>query len=120
MSINPVNNPLLANIGTLSRPGDAQRTNTSNVPTRTTDVTAPIVRQPLKPQAPIAGAAAQSAVPAEAPAGTDPTLWSVLTNDERNFFAKTASLGPLTYGRIKAATNAAPPAVRGGRLDVRA
>lgn len=120
MSINPVNNPLLANIGTLSRPGETQRTNTSNVPTRAADVPTPAARPVLKPQAPIAGAAAQSAVPAEAPAGTDPTLWSVLTSDERNFFAKTASLGPLTYGRIKASTAAAPPAVRGGRLDVRA
>lgn len=75
----------------------------------------------LKPQTPIAGqGATQSAVPAEAPAGTDPMLWSVLTNDERNFFAKTAALGPLTYGRIKAATTPTPPAARGVRLDVRA
>ncbi len=75
----------------------------------------------LKPQTPIAGqATTQSTVPAEAPAGTDPTLWSVLTNDERHFFAKTAALGPLTYGRIKAATNPAPAAARGVRLDVRA
>ena len=122
MSINGVNNnPLLANLGTLGRAGDAARTNTSNVPARTTDAQPTTVRPALKPQTSIAGSAAtQSAVPAEAPAGTDPTLWSVLTNDERNFFAKTATLGPLTYGRIKAATAATPPAVRGGRLDVRA
>lgn len=76
----------------------------------------------LRPQTPIAGhsASTQSAVPAEAPAGTDPTLWSVLTSEERNFFAKTAALGPLTYSRLKAATHPAPPAARGVRLDVRA
>ena len=77
----------------------------------------------LKPQPPLTGAAAQTqaAVPPEAPAGTDPTLWSVLTTEERNFFAKTAALGPLTYSRIKAASpsNTAPPS-RGVRLDVRA
>jgi hypothetical protein len=79
-------------------------------------------RAALKPQAPIAGqGVGQSAVPAEAPAGTDPAFWSVLTSEERNFFAKTASLGPLTYSRFKAATTPpAPPAARGVRLDVRA
>lgn len=77
----------------------------------------------LKPQAPIAGQqATQSPVPAEAPAGTDPAFWSMLTTEERNFFAKTASMGPLTYGRYKAATATppAPPTARGVRLDVRA
>ena len=121
MSINGVNNPLLANIGTLGRPGEAQRPSAANVPARAPDAQPAAARPALRTQTPIAGnAATQSAVPAEAPAGTDPTLWSVLTNDERNFFAKTATLGPLTYGRIKAATAAAPPSVRGGRLDVRA
>jgi hypothetical protein len=76
----------------------------------------------LKPQAPIAGAGAQAAnaVPAEAPPGTDPALWSVLTSEERGFFAKTAAMGPLTYGRIKAVTHPAPPVARGVRLDIRA
>lgn len=75
----------------------------------------------LKPQTPIVGEATpQSVVPAEAPAGTDPALWGVLTTEERNFFAKTAALGPLTYSRIKEVTNPVPPAARGVRLDVRA
>ncbi len=65
-------------------------------------------------------ASTPSAVPAEAPPGTDPALWSVLTSEERTFFSKTAALGPLTYGRIKNATLPTPPAMRGGRLDVRA
>lgn len=127
MSIHGINNPLLTTIGPLNRPSDASRAgaSTDRVNPRTSDAQTstltPALRPALRPQAPIAGGvAAQSTVPAEAPAGTDPTLWSVLTNDERNFFAKSASLGPLTYGRIKAGTNVAPPAVRGGRLDVRA
>lgn len=75
----------------------------------------------LRPQAPIAGGAGtQGAVPAEAPRGTDPALWSVLTSEERQFFAKTAAMGPLTYGRLKAATAPVPPSARGVRLDVRA
>ena len=65
-------------------------------------------------------ATAPSSVPLEAPAGTDPALWDVLTTEERTFFSKTAALGPLTYGKIKSATLPAPPAMRGGRLDVRA
>ena len=44
----------------------------------------------------------------------------MLTADERYFFAKTAALGPLTYGRIKSVSHPAPPAARGVRLDVRA
>jgi hypothetical protein len=59
-------------------------------------------------------------LPQEAPAGTDPALWSVLTSDERAFFAKNASLGPLTYGRIKAELPTAAPIARGARIDVRA
>jgi hypothetical protein len=126
MSINGISNPLHTNIGPLARPGEAARPATERTQTRPSDGNANSAnalgaRPALKPQAPIAGQAAlQTAVPAEAPAGTDPTLWSVLTNEERNFFSKTAALGPLTYGRIKAATMPAPPSVRGGRLDVRA
>jgi hypothetical protein len=65
-------------------------------------------------------AAAPSTVPAEAPAGTDPELWSMLTTEERAFFARSAALGPLTYGRLKEAIMPTPPAARGVRLDVRA
>jgi hypothetical protein len=119
MSINGISNPLLANIGPLARPDESSRTSVDRNRTQNTAI-APATTPALRPQAPIAGQAAQHAVPAEAPAGTDPTLWSVLTNEERNFFAKTASLGPLTYGRIKSAAPSAPPSVRGGRLDVRA
>ncbi|MEO7362309.1 MAG: hypothetical protein ABI120_18405 [Gemmatimonadaceae bacterium] len=121
MSINGIGNPLLANIGPLARPDESSRTSIDRNRTGASGAaSAPAIAPALRPQAPIAGQSAQNVVPAEAPAGTDPTLWSVLTSEERNFFAKTASLGPLTYGRIKASMPAAPPSVRGGRLDVRA
>jgi hypothetical protein len=42
----------------------------------------------------------------------------VLTGEERTFFAKLGSMGPLTYGRVMQAPNA-PPTIRGGRLDVK-
>lgn len=58
------------------------------------------------------------AVPAEPPAGVDPSLWTILTSEERRFFARARALGPLTYGpRAGGATPAAP--APGGRLDVR-
>ncbi|HEY0776460.1 MAG TPA: hypothetical protein VGD56_00715, partial [Gemmatirosa sp.] len=72
----------------------------------------------------------QASLPAEAPAGTDPELWGVLTGEERAFFAKSSASGPLTYGRVAAgvqalqgnaaAANAFGAAARGGRLDVKA
>jgi hypothetical protein len=57
-----------------------------------------------------------------APEGTDPGLWSVLTSEERNFFARTVTSGPLTYSRVMlSGTRATPaPAARGGRIDIRA
>jgi hypothetical protein len=129
MSVNGINNtPLLPNLGA-SRAEAARTQGQANGAQNGLDRASLATQQAranananaLKPQTPIAGAAATpSVVPAEAPAGTDPVLWSVLTNDERNFFAKTASLGPLTYSRIKAATNPTPPTARGVRLDVRA
>ena len=79
--------------------------------------------QPSAPnalRAPAAAPGAQAALPAEPPAGTDPALWSILSSEERTFFAKSQAMGPLTYGR-KMAERLEPalPAVRGGRLDIR-
>ena len=67
-----------------------------------------------------AGAPGTPTLSAEPPAGTDPALWSILSADERSYFAKSQASGPLTYGR-KMAERAATsmPAVRGGRLDIR-
>ncbi len=56
------------------------------------------------------------------PAGTDPALWSILTNEERTFFTRAATSGPLTYSKVmnlnSPSTNAPP--IRGRRLDIRA
>ncbi|AMW03993.1 hypothetical protein [Gemmatimonas phototrophica] len=126
MSINGINStPLLPNLGA----NRAESARTQNAGQNGLDRASLATQQArtananaLKPQTPIAGqGAAQSIVPADAPAGTDPAFWSVLTTEERNFFAKTANLGPLTYSRFKAATEPqTPPAARGVRLDVRA
>lgn len=125
MSVNGINHTSpLANLGSLTRAESnrAQQNGQTGTAQQAGQQARAAQTATLKPQTPIAGQAAstQSSVPAEAPAGTDPTLWSVLTSEERNFFAKTAALGPLTYSRIKAATQPAPPAARGVRLDVRA
>lgn len=124
MSINGISNPLLGNFGPLGRQ-DVARPQTDRAGTAPgsagSPVAAPAARPTLPAQAPIAGqGGAHSAVPMEAPAGTDPVLWGVLTTEERTFFAKTAAMGPLTYGRVKAVTHPAPPTARGVRLDVRA
>ncbi len=122
MSLNGINNnPLLSSLGPLVRPGATQTVNpgaantTRPAPERAYGIgeRAPVTARPTIASAP-------SAVPAQAPAGTDPALWNVLTTEERAFFSKSAALGPLTYGKIKNATLPAPPAMRGGRLDVRA
>ena len=65
---------------------------------------------------------APSALLARAPEGTDPGLWSVLTSEERNYFSKTVTSGPLTYSRVMlSGARATPaPAARGGRIDLRA
>ncbi len=57
-------------------------------------------------------------VPAEAPPGTDPALWSVLSPAERSYFARMRSMGPLTYGP-GSGNSGAPGVVQGGRIDVR-
>lgn len=62
----------------------------------------------------------QGVVAPEAPAGTDPELWKVLTNEERSFFSRMSTGGPLTYGRQSATAAPQAPIARGGRLDVRA
>lgn len=57
---------------------------------------------------------AGSALPVEPPPGTDPELWAVLTSEERAYFARVQSFGPLTYSRGERA----PALPRGGRIDV--
>ena len=60
------------------------------------------------------------AVPVQPPPGTDPALWSILSGEERAFFAKAGAMGPLTYGRVFSDMKTPQlPAARGGRLDVK-
>lgn len=124
MSVNGINPNPLSTLGSLqrpdaTRPNGAAQTGMDRAAQATQNARANQLAS-IKPQTPLA-APTQNSVPAEAPAGTDPELWNVLTSEERNFFAKTSALGPLTYGRYKAAVNpATPPAARGIRLDVRA
>ncbi len=122
MSLNGINNnPLLSSLAPIARPGAATTSNgvAPNIARPSTERAAGIAeRAPVGVRPPIA--TAPGTLPAEAPPGTDPALWNVLTTEERAFFSKTAALGPLTYGKIKNATLPTPPAMRGGRLDVRA
>jgi hypothetical protein len=68
--------------------------------------------------APAAAGAARANAPAPAPPGTDPALWSVLSDEERAFFAKVGAMGPLTYGRVLSGQMTPPAAaLRGGRVD---
>jgi hypothetical protein len=78
------------------------------------------VPAPAPAHTPNATPPAGAAVPTQAPPGTDPELWSVLSAEERVFFAKLGAMGPLTYGRVLSQAQQAPvPAARGGRLDVK-
>jgi hypothetical protein len=57
----------------------------------------------------------------DAPNGVDQELWSVLSKEERSFFMKAGTMGPLTYGRMSSSQNPTPaPILRGGRLDIKA
>lgn len=76
---------------------------------------APVERQPAPEPAP---QVRPNALPIDAPSGTDPQLWSVLTSEERTFFARARAMGPLTYGPGAQGTGSAGPA-RGGRVDIR-
>lgn len=100
------------------RPGANERTRAN------ADAAAPApVATPAATRAQAARAAqrAGGALPAEAPAGTDPELWKILTSDERQHFATAGARGPLTYGHL--ARSQPPqelPVSRGARLDLRA
>ena len=79
----------------------------------------PVPAPAVKPTA-TTSAKSQASVPVEPPEGTDPALWSVLSADERAFFAKAGAMGPLTYGKALREMNGQQlPAFRGGRLDVK-
>jgi len=77
------------------------------------------VGDPASQETSSAERAVDGGLPVEAPPGTDPDLWSVLTADERRFFARAKTLGPVVYtpGKLGLAEIGLQ---RGGRLDVRA
>jgi hypothetical protein len=137
MALPGVNNPLTSSLATIGRPqpgtaggvrpgqpgqpGGVQPGQPGGVrPGATRPAAAPPPGLRTQPSL----TAPQPGLSAEAPAGTDPELWQMLTGEERAYFAKAATAGPLTYGRISAGVNALqgnlPAAARGGRLDVRA
>jgi hypothetical protein len=76
--------------------------------------TVEVGRKPAAAIAPSNGAATGIDAP---PPGSDPALWSVLTTEERRFFAQQAALGPIHYG--PGSTPQAPAAPLGARIDVR-
>jgi hypothetical protein len=103
----------------LLRPQDAIRPRVEQE--RPAQVTTPTPATVARPTGTGLLAPRQEGLPLEAPAGTDPELWQVLTAQERAYFAKTVTMGPLTYGRPSRPTTAGEtPLVRGGRIDVKA
>ena len=112
MSMYGINN---SNIGRLPGQFPVRDGNRTNIEPGATPVPAPAAKP-----ATTSTAKSQTAVPAEPPEGTDPALWSVLSSDERAFFAKAGAMGPLTYGKaLRDPSGQQLPAFRGGRLDVK-
>lgn len=122
MSIHPLTNSLASMLGAIQRPASgpdgARGARVEQDPARAT--AAPAAQAPARTNAASIAQPAQAALPAAPPAGTDPELWSVLTGEERAFFARVGSMGPLTYGRMTSSAPAAAPGMRGVRLDVKA
>lgn len=82
----------------------------------------PVAPNPRAAETPAAAAQVQTTRPqlqAAPPPGTDPALWSVLTSEERAFFAQAKAMGPLTYGPGARNDSGVPPVMQGGRIDVR-
>ena len=113
--------PTTANIGGVQPNRPQQPASPSTPDPRIDQRRAPgTVQAPTAPPSPNAAQAPGATVPTQAPAGTDPELWSVLSAEERVFFAKLGAMGPLTYGRVLSqAQQTSAPTARGGRLDVK-
>ncbi|HYV99735.1 MAG TPA: hypothetical protein VE967_19905 [Gemmatimonadaceae bacterium] len=83
----------------------------------------PRAHLPAQPAAPARAEsrARAGSLPVDAPAGTDPELWSILTSEERAFFARSATSGPLTYSKVARAQAPSTPVhtARGGRVDIK-
>lgn len=72
---------------------------------------------PPKLESPVTSEPAASTARASESA-VEKSLWGVLTEEERQFFAQQADLGPLTYGPRGAMTETVD-VPKGQRLDVR-
>ncbi len=120
MSIYGIRGPIIGTTPGTNAPG-APGTQVPNGPGRTdrrTGVAPGAVKAPVAAERP---GASSAAVPAQPPPGTDPELWSVLSSDERTYFAKLGAMGPLTYGRVLSGQVQPQQVVsRGARLDVKA
>jgi hypothetical protein len=81
-----------SNIGRLPGQFSVRDGTRTQVQPNTTSVPAPAA----KPATSTTNTKSTAAVPAEPPEGTDPALWSVLSAEERQFFAKAGAMGPLT------------------------
>jgi hypothetical protein len=116
MSIYGVNN---SNITRLPTQAPVRDNRTPAQKPATTSLTPSVTPTSANPKVAQGGQTGQ-AVPVDPPPGTDPALWSILSSEERSFFAKAGAMGPLTYGRaFSEMKSAQPPAARGGRLDVK-
>jgi hypothetical protein len=105
--------------GTLRPTHPEPRTRVDNGQTgHAVPATAPAAVRPVREVTPATDL--NQTLPVEAPAGTDPELWSVLSSEERTFFARVGSMGPLTYGHLLHSARTDEPVMRGGRLDVKA
>jgi hypothetical protein len=112
MSIYGINN---SNIGRLPGQFPVRDGNRTQVQPNTAPAPAPAAKP-----ATTSSTTSSTSVPVEPPEGTDPALWSVLSSDERAYFAKAGAMGPLTYGKALREMNGSQlPAFRGGRLDVK-
>jgi hypothetical protein len=111
-------NGIPPHLGTLRGLQDVSRPRVDQErPDRVTPPTPPPAAVPAR--APLAAGKPEPTLPVDPPPGTDPELWSVLSAEERVFFAKLGAMGPLTYGRISNQMRAETAIPRGGRLDVR-
>jgi hypothetical protein len=107
----------------LVRPLELTRTGTNETEKASVPQPRPEVLRPEATKPGLLGPR-HDALPADAPAGTDPALWQVLTSQERAYFAKMTAMGPLTYGRAAAgpaatASGGESTLARGGRIDVK-
>ncbi len=119
MKINNVPTPIIPDARTARTDANApQRAGTTplrNAPTRTAATPQTISASRLTTLQPSADANVT------APDGTDPKLWSILTSEEKSYFAKSVAQGPVTYARVMlgAQDTTLSPAMRGLRLDIR-